>query len=294
MTEPHLPVRQDHVPDEAYDHYHPDAVDPLPYLPDCRAVREDLADYDALVTATVDRAVGRVRDALDATGLTGETLLVFTTDHGIPFPRAKGTCYDSGLGTALLMAHPGRVEAGVTEDALLSNVDLLPTLLDYVGAEPPPVSGRSFAPLLGTGGEYEPRDRVFAEMTYHGDYHPMRAVRTREYKYVRNFGHGPTAYLPGDVYEMRSGRALHGEFYGREKRPEEECYDLADDPHERRSVAGGDRVYEEPEPADTDDADAVADLRAAVHDWMTRTGDPLVDGPVPLPADRQRAPFGSR
>jgi arylsulfatase A-like enzyme len=216
MTEPHLPFRRDDVDDEWYDRYHPDAVDPLPYLPDCRGVREDVAAFYGLLSGAVDPAVGRIDDTLHDAGIADETLVVFTTDHGAPFPRAKGTLYDPGIETALIARGPG-VDPG-TEDALLSNVDVLPTLLDYTGAAVPDVRGRSFAPLLTSKGTYDSRERIFAELTYHMNYNPMRAVRGRDWKRIRHFGHGPRVTIPGDIFDSRAGVTVRGEFYT-ERRP---------------------------------------------------------------------------
>jgi len=121
FSEPHQPFRREEVDDDWYDYYHPDSVDPLPYLPDTRGVREDVAAMNALISGTVDPALGRIDEALRQAGIAEETLLVYTNDHGIAFPRAKGTLYDSGIEGTLLVRGPG-VDSG-TEDALLSNVD---------------------------------------------------------------------------------------------------------------------------------------------------------------------------
>lgn len=249
-----------------------DAIAPFPYLPDHPAIREDYSEFHGMIKA-VDDAVDRVTAALEEEGLSEDTLVLFTTDHGVPFPRAKGTCYDSGLGTALLMRGPG-IESGVHAD-LLSNVDLLPTLLEYVGADvPDQVSGRSFEPLLRN----EPRasrSEVFAEMTYHIQYCPMRAIRTAAYKYVRNLGSSPRVYLPADIRHGKAGVPMIREYYT-EASPEEELYDLRTDPHEQENLAG-----------DPDYADTLGDLRERLDEWRTSTGDPLLDGtPEPPPAQQ--------
>jgi len=99
FTEPHLPYDRDYVDEEWYDRYDPDDVEPLPYLPDVEAVRRDLADCYGLLSGTVDRAVGRVDAALHGAGIADETLVVFTADHGIALPRAKGSLADPGIET---------------------------------------------------------------------------------------------------------------------------------------------------------------------------------------------------
>ena len=104
--EPHRPYGR-----EGYANDDPAEVNPLYWLPDRPGVREDIAGLNGLVYA-VDEAVGRVRAALAESGLAGNTLLVFTTDHGLAMPRAKGTCYDPGLKTTFLAHWAGRLEGG--------------------------------------------------------------------------------------------------------------------------------------------------------------------------------------
>ena len=264
---------------DRYDPPDPDAVEVPDYLPDVAPVRQELASFEGMLHA-VDDGVGRVLDALDAAGLREETLVVFTTDHGIAFPRAKGTLYEAGIGTALLADHPA-LPSGESRDHLLSNVDLLPTLLDVAGGEPPDaVAGRSFAPLLwgkgdGNGSDdgYEPRERAFLEETFHDKYNPTRGVRTPRYKYVRSFGDLPSVYLPMDVLQSPSGRALYERYYT-SSRPEEELYDLAADPLEEENLID-----------DPDHAEVADRLAAAVEMWMERTDDPLLDGDVPVPPE---------
>ena len=289
--EPHRPFRREYVEDEVYERYDSDDVEPFPYLPDRPEVREDIAALQALTTETLDRAFGRIRETIREAGIAEETLLVFTTDHGLAMPRAKGTCYDPGLGTALVMHQPGEIEGGRTYDELLSNVDLMPTLLDLLGIEPPEdVAGRSFAPLV-RGEDYEERDRIYAEMTWHDRYNPMRAIRTGRFKYVRNFSVLPRVFVPLDVVPTPSGRVVHEDFYV-EDRPREELYDLEADPHEQENLASDRPLYESrstesSEPAGShphpEYAEVLEDFRERLEDWMEATDDPLLDGPVPYP-----------
>jgi arylsulfatase A-like enzyme len=158
--------------------------------------------------------------------------------------------------------------------SLDADVDVLPTVLDLVdGAEPGDVDGRSFL-ALATGQEYLPRQQVFAEMTWHDQYNPMRAVRTDRYKYIRNCWHLPEVTLTNDVFASEAGRDVREAYYV-SSRPYEELYDLESDPHERENVAG-DPAYEP----------IRAELERRLVDWMRRTEDPLLDGPIP-PADME-------
>lgn len=257
--------------DGNYDTADPAAVEALPYLPDREGIRRDLAEMEGMIEA-IDEAVGAVLDALEGAGLAEDTVVVFTTEHGIAFPRAKGCCYDPGIEAALLIRYPGEIDGGERYDELVSNVDLFPTLLEMAdGTVLEDVSGRSFLPLF-TEQEYYPRERVFAEMTWHDRYNPVRAVRTRRYKYIRSFWHLPTVYMTDDIVVSESGRAVREEFHSN-PRPYAELYDLAEDPYERTNLAEDDpyrHVREE--------------LESTLVDWMRRTDDPLLGGPV-VPAD---------
>ncbi|UTF55557.1 sulfatase family protein [Natronosalvus rutilus] len=251
----------------------PESVRPLPYLPDRRGIRQDLAEMHGMVYA-VDDAVGTILDALAATGIDEETLVIFTTEHGIAFPRAKGTCYDAGIETALVIRYPGVVDAGRRYDDLVSNIDVLPTVLDLVNVDDSAaIDGRSVAALIADdAGEYDKRDQIFAEMTWHDVYNPIRAIRTDRYKYIRNFWHLPTVYLPTDIFASESGREVR-EADGVPSRQYEELYDLRDAPQEDDNVVYEPRYQ-----------DVRRDLSRQLYGWMDETEDPLLDGPV-VPGD---------
>ncbi|MFH1570303.1 MAG: sulfatase, partial [Gemmatimonadota bacterium] len=246
------------------------AVTPLPFLRDTPGLRLDLTMFYESIRR-LDDAVGQILRALGEAGLQEETLLVFTTDHGIAFPRAKATLYDPGLRTALLLRWPGGFAGGRVLDALLSSVDLFPTVLELAAgadASPGPVDGRSFAPLL-TGGQYEPREAVFAEKnTTLGD--AKRAVRTGRHKLIRNLDVGPALALPTDI-EVTATRRDLGDHHLR-PRPPLELYDLERDPWEQENLAGRSE-YEAVE----------HELSERLERWRADTGDPTLHGPAPRP-----------
>ncbi len=269
ITEPHRPYER-----EGYDRDDPDALTPLPYLPDRPGIREDLAGLHGLIWR-LDEAVGTMREALEDSGLADNTVFIFTTDHGIAMPRAKGTCYDPGIHTTLIVRWPEHFTGGRVQGELLTNCDLLPTILDLAGAPVPPRGeGRSFLGLLDED-EYEPRDHVFCEMTWHDQYNPMRAIRTNHHKYIRNFGRRPLVYMPADIYVAPAGEEMKADFYD-SVRPAEELYDLQRDPLEQHNVID-----------DPDHEDIAWQLRARVYDWMVETNDPLLYGDYP-PTKAQR------
>jgi len=242
------------------------------FLPDLPVVRKDLATFYENIRRA-DAAVGRVLDALRDAGLEKDTLVVFTTDHGMPFPRAKMSCYDPGIHTALILRLPGVIEAGSRVSHLVSHVDLLPTLLDALGvAVPENVQGRSFWPLL-TGGTYEPRTEVIADVTWHGgQYDPTRCIRTGRWKYIHNFIPGRPVLIQGPAGQ-RYGAGIIDRYFSA-WRPEHELYDLDADPDEKKNLAD-----------DPEMADVLTDLQQRLHRILEDTGDPLLKGDIPSPPD---------
>lgn len=240
------------------------------FLPDLPVVRKDLATfYDDIRVA--DGAVGRVLDAIKASGLEDDTLVIFTTDHGMAFPRAKMSCYDPGIHTTLVMRLPGVIDAGMRVEHLVSHVDLLPTLLDAIGvAIPENVQGRSFWPLL-IGESYEPRTEIIADVTWHGgQYDPTRCMRTERYKYIHNFAPGRPILIQGPAGQ-RYGAEIIDEYFSA-RRPEHELYDLETDPDEQRNLAG-----------DAETTEILADLQQRLRKILRETNDPLLEGDIPSP-----------
>jgi N-sulfoglucosamine sulfohydrolase len=252
---------------DEYEAVDDDQVDVPPFLPDTKKVRKDLAKFEGSLQS-LDQAVGRIVQRLKDTGLYENTLLIYTTDHGIAFPRAKGTLYDEGLGTALIMCWPKMFKRTLVIKELLSNVDLMPTLLDLVGVNVDfKLDGKSFLPLIQNKGHYTSREDIYCELTWHDLYHPMRGIRTKQYKYIRNFENGPKVYLPCDIYQSLSGEEVREEFSA--PNVQEELYDLRSDPLEQNNL------YEH-----ENHQDILIELRLRVEKWMLETNDPLLKGPV--------------
>ncbi|WP_327584386.1 sulfatase [Nonomuraea sp. NBC_00507] len=262
-------------PAEDYTHADPAAVEVPPYLPDNAHTREDLAAFYGAIRQ-LDAAVGHVIDAIDRHCDPDRTAVVFTTDHGAALPRAKGTLYDPGVEVALIVRPPAAwgVPPGRRGQAV-SHLDILPTLLEMAGGSAGPGhEGRSIVPdLRGAAG---PRDRtLFLEKSFHDRYDPMRAVRTSKYKYIRNFTDGPALVLAKDIEESPSRRGFGDGHLA--PRPPVELYDLRKDPWEQLNIAA------EPAMAET-----VASLDDRLLRWMRETGDPLLDGPIPVPPRASR------
>jgi N-sulfoglucosamine sulfohydrolase len=244
-------------------------VAPPPNLPDTPETRRDMAAFNASARS-LDAGVGAVLDEIDALGLRDDTLVICTTDHGMAFPGAKTTLTDRGIGVFLVLRGPGGFTGGVVSDALVSQIDLYPTICDLVGIPRPDfLQGTSILPLMD--GREQVRSELFAEGTYHAAYEPQRAIRTTRWKYIRRFDDRPTPVLPNtddspakDLW-LRHGWADH-------LLAPEQLYDLVFDPGEANNL------IDQPELASV-----VADLRGRLEAWMLETDDPLLEGPVPPP-----------
>ncbi len=241
-----------------------DALYSLPpaNLPDTPETRRDMAAYKASARS-LDQGVGMVLDALEQEN----TLVIFTTDHGLAFPGSKATLTDRGIGVLLIMRGPGGFTGGKVSDALVSQVDIFPTICDLLEIERPAwTRGSSLLPLVAKQRD-EVNDAVFAEITFHAAYEPQRAVRTKRYKYIRRFENGHEGPVLPNIDDSPSKDLLLRHGLAERTLPEEELFDLVFDPNEASNI-----VATEPEIA--------AELRERLTRWMEETGDPLLDGPV--------------
>lgn len=241
------------------------------YLPDGEATRREYAHLRQSVQ-DLDLAVGRVLDALKENGQAENTWVIFTSDHGPAFPRAKGTLYDPGLQVALISRWPGRLPEGRMWDGLSSNLDILSTLAGAAGIG---TSGREQGlDLLDswTKGTPSPRQEVFAEKNYHEHYDPIRAIRTEEWKLIQNFARRPMLVMPSDVYNSTTRQAMLEDEAFWAHRPEWELYHLPTDSRECNNLA-----------CDPRHQPAFLELAKRLKSWMRETGDPLLKGPIPRP-----------
>jgi N-sulfoglucosamine sulfohydrolase len=233
--------------------------------------RRDMAAFKTSARS-LDTGVGTVLDALDEHGLVENTLVILTTDHGLAFPDAKATMFDRGIGVMLIVRGPGGFVGGRVEDALVSQLDLYPTICDLAGVERPSwLEGVSLLPLV-RGEREQVRDDVFAELTYHAAYEPQRAIRTNRYKYVRRFDEGHPGRVPANLDDGLTKDVLLAAGWADVPPPSEALYDLWLDPAEGTNRIDDHRL-----------GDTLEDLKRRLRAWMERTGDPLLAGPVPPP-----------
>ena len=246
------------------------------YLRDTEGTRRELAGLQGAIRH-VDAQFGRLMAALEESGQDRQTLVLFTTDHGIAMPRAKASLYEPGVQVALLLRLPGRRgwKGGITRDEMISNIDYLPTLLELVGLPiPEKVQGRSFAPLLD-GRPYQAREEIFTELTYHDYYDPRRAIRTHTHKLIVNFSSAPAFMDPSQCWRPQSDVVVpsnHAVSY----HPYVELYDLAKDPWEQNDVAGR-----------AEYASIRKSLLQHLHQHLVETQDPILQGAVTSPQHRR-------
>jgi arylsulfatase A-like enzyme len=247
---------------------------PPPLLPDTPEARQDMAAFKASARQ-LDEGVGLVLQALEKNGLAAQTLVISTTDHGLAFPGMKCTLTDHGIGVLLIMRGPGGFSGGQVYDAMVSHIDLFPTLCELLEIERPSwLQGKSIMPLI-RGETAQINEEIFAEVTYHAAYEPQRAVRTGRYKYIRRFEPRPGPVLPNvDDSPSKDVWLQHG--WRDRPVPAEQLYDLIFDPQERYNLAEAPAVQP-----------VLQEMRERLRSWMERTADPLLQGPVPAPAGAQ-------
>ena len=279
--------------------YDPQDVTVPPFLPDTEICRAELAEYYQSVSR-IDQGLGRLIEILKEAGQYDDTLIIFTSDHGIAFPGGKTTLYEGGMLVPMVARSPDQQQRGVVCDALISLVDLTPTILDYAGglqADKQTVSpelaealvreghiqrqseslnrfhGRSF---LATLDQEHPEgfDEVFASHTFHEIqmYYPMRVVRNREYKLIWNIAYPLPFPFASDLWIAPTWQDRYRKgpdtYYGKRTvhdyihRPEFELYDIANDPNETTNLA------EDPQHAQTLEA-----LKQKIKKFQHRTFD---------------------
>jgi N-sulfoglucosamine sulfohydrolase len=258
--------------------YRPSEVQLPASLPDLPEVRADLAQYYESISR-LDSGVGLLLEALRATHHESDTLVIYLSDNGRPFPGAKTTLYDEGILLPLIIRAPGS-KPNVRNAAMVSWIDITPTILDWTGARAgvsTPLPGRSLLPILS---ETNPPgwDRVFASHSFHEiqQYYPMRALRTRQYKYILNVAAELPYPIAGDVASSPSWQAITAhpgtKLGGRTldaflHRPREELYDVTRDPQELTNLAG-----------DPAHQSVLEQMRAELQRFRATTHDPWLPG----------------
>lgn len=234
------------------------------FLPDDPKVRSDILDYYFEIER-FDRELGEILALVEGCGELANTLVIVTSDNGMPFPRAKADLYDYGARVPLAVCWPDRVSGGRVVTDLVSHVDLAPTILEAAGIAPlPEMTGRGLLGLLTSreqGRVDSARDHVILARERHTPWragrvgYPMRAIRTDRFLYIRNlepdrwpagdppiFGEvdpSPTKDVVRDGKDMPGFQRYYEAAFS--KRPSEELYELATDPDQMTNVAANPR-----------------------------------------------------
>lgn len=260
--------------------FNPDYIVPPAPLYDCDINRKDMADYMASVKV-VDDCVGQVLTLLDEKNIADDTMVILTTDHGIAFPKMKCTLLDTGIGVALIVRYPDNKLAGKATDALVSQLDVFPTICELIGTEKPyHLEGVSLVPIF-QGETTTVRDCIFSEVTYHAAYEPKRCVRTDRYKLIRYFDFH-NGIVPANIDECPSKDLLMENGHMDTKRPREVLYDLLLDPSESHDISQNptySAIYDE--------------LSTKLETWMKSTDDPILryGSRIPMPVGAQVNPL---
>lgn len=239
------------------------------FLPDICEVREDFKGHLESLRH-FDRNFSGIIASLKEKGIYDNTVIIFTTDHGIAFPRAKCTLYDAGLRVALVIRVPGKA-LGKTADGLISHVDLLPTLCsllrlkhtkNFDGIDVSKVFEQPELPL---------RREIFAEVNFHTSYEPIRCIRTEDYKYIRYYDR---EYLKSNLSNIDNSPSK--EVYMDQKSPderkeEEQFYDLTSDNQELINLMDDERYQQR-----------IHVLKRRLEQLQEELGDPILNGPIPI------------
>lgn len=266
-----------------------------PIFPDNTIVRNDILDY-LVEIEHFDLMVASAIKTLEDAGQLANTIVVITSDHGMPFPRCKASLYDTGSRVPLAIRWPsGITNAGRVIRSFVNLSDLAPTFLEAAGLNPPAMMTAHSLMDVFDGVDVKPRGAAFIAMERHdgcrkgGKGYPCRAIRTADYLYIHNFvpdrwpsgspdasvcarsiPYGEIDSSPTKTF-MMTHRDQHAVARFAElafgMRPAEELYDLRNDPYQMRNVAGM--------PAATE---AQATLRKWLFDHLDKTRDPRVVG----------------
>jgi N-sulfoglucosamine sulfohydrolase len=270
------------------------------FLPDTPEVRSDILDY-CVEIEWFDKHLGQMVDLLEQRSKLDNTIIVVTSDNGMPFPRAKTNLYDYGTRMPLAIRWAPKVKGGQAVDDFVSLTDMAPTFLEAAGIDvPAEMTGRSLLGILlsGKSGRVDQsRNRVFTAIERHtwcrpnGVGYPSRAIRTYRWLYIRNYEpdrwpagdpdfDSPHQSVYGDIdngatktymIEHRNDRKVQPLFelcFG--KRPAEELYDVINDPDQVNNLAGAEAFVE-----------VKNKLRRELEQYQRRTKDPRVEGKSP-------------
>ena len=278
----------------------PDSVRVPEFLPDNKESRTDIADYIYEIE-WFDKHLVRMIEQLEKIGELENTIIIVTSDNGMPFPRAKATLYEYGTHMPLAIMWGNKIKGGRRIEDFIGASDFAPTILDLVGIEiPKAITGKSFRDILESSeeGMINPeRNMVVTALERHtycrpgGLPYPSRAIRKGNWTYIMNFE--PDRYPAGHPKFLAAHNVIYGDVdegpsrkymldnrndpevahlfelaFG--KRPEEELYDISKDPFQMNNLV-----------EDSSHADIKRELKIEMFNYLTETGDPRMKNESP-------------
>ena len=240
-------------------------------MSDTNEVRLDMTQFKESARI-LDEKMGMVFDTLSRVGLMENTLIICTTDHGLAFPLMKCNLTDGGIGIFLIMHGPRGFTGGKVVDSMISNVDIFPTICEYLAIPSPAwIQGKSFLPVI-RGEKEEINEEIFGEVNYHAAYEPMRCVRTKKYKYIRRFDKREKPVL-SNIDDSPSKTEWLNAGYADIPLASEQLYDLILDPNEKNNLIGHPSYK-----------GVTEQMRNRLKNYMETTHDPLTKGFIAAPA----------
>lgn len=279
-----LDPHRNYSPNTIADPHDPEDVVVPPFLPDADSTRKDLALYYDEISR-LDSYLGEVMQELKSQGIDENTLVIYMTDNGRPFPRCKTRMYDSGIKTPFIVRWPAEIEKSRT-DALISSIDIAPTFCELAGANVPnSFQGVSFVPVLQDPNA-ETRTYIVGEHNWHDYQAHERAIRNHRFLYIRNAFPQFNASPPADAvasltYQEMIAMKEKGELGENQldcfiaPRPAEELYDVRNDPLQFNNLA-----------ENADYKTGLDEMRRLLDNWVDEFDDEIPENPTPDKFDR--------
>ncbi|MCK4921232.1 MAG: sulfatase, partial [Bacteroidales bacterium] len=275
-VDPHRSYQEGTIP-EPHD---PSDVTVPPYLPDNDSVRKDLAMYYDEITR-LDSYVGKVLHILEEQEVQNNTVVIFMSDNGSPFPRAKNRLYDSGIKMPFIIRYPDQIAGGARTSSLVSSIDIFPTFCKLADLDiPESAQGISFTKILNNQGK-KTRKAVYAEHNWHDFLAHERSVRTDQYLYIWNAYPELNANPPGDVARGTTFQEMislykNGALTNEQEdcfiapRPAEELYDMINDPYQLNNLIENEQYSR-----------ILKNMRKKLEKWKDDTNDSVPENPEP-------------
>lgn len=278
--DPHRNYQPNTIPEP----HNPNEVLVPPFLPDADSTKKDLALYYDEISR-LDNYLGQVMAELKKQGVDENTLVIYMTDNGRPFPRCKTRMYDSGIKTPFIVRWSGVTFKSRT-DALVSSIDIAPTFCELAGANiSETFQGVSFAPILKDA-KTETRNYIAGEHNWHDYQAHERAIRNHRFLYIRNAFPELNASPPADAVRSLTYQEMielnkNGKLNKNqldcfiEARDAEELYDVVNDPFQFKNLANNSEYK-----------NALEEMRGLLDNWIVEFDDKIPENPTPDKFDR--------